>query len=417
MAEDDAGTGAARKRRHPGLSGIAHLLRIATEGPAGQGGERHATWLELFFDLVFALLLTSVAARLGDPAEPSLNRLASTFAIFLLAEWIWYTQAFYDNRFDPDDTPHRILVLTAAAGVGVLGLGAHDVPDGLLFPLGYLAVRAMLLLMYLRVLASRPGSRQVAGVYLTGFGFGWLCWLGSLAVDPAVRPVLWITGLVGELAALWLGRRWLARSPVHAGHLPERIGQLLIILLGAMLTTVLGRVPLPDPPVRALLAAAAAFVVSVCFWWTYTSFLAAGLPIRRRLGSGQVYGLIHVPAGIAVLFLGWTSGQVVAQITQDAGRLPGILRAVLAGSLVIWMLTGVVLQWFLLGAVPRARAVATALGVVLVAGVAAGSVVPAVTLALTTAIMIGYSITVNAQLARSGTGNTGHPTSAQPETP
>jgi low temperature requirement protein LtrA len=76
-------------------------------------------------------------------------------------------------------------------------------------------------------------------IYFIGFSAGWLLWFASLWVPVPTRPVLWVTALGIELSTPWLGRHWLIRHPVHRSHLPERIGQFIIILLGGSLANLL----------------------------------------------------------------------------------------------------------------------------------------------------------------------------------
>jgi low temperature requirement protein LtrA len=381
------------------LSRVAGALRLRLPGLPGQDQERHATWLELFFDLVFVLALSAVTGRLGTGAAPTAAEIGIALALFALVLWAWIGQSFYDTRFDPDDPPHRLLVFVATAGAGAIALGTHEVPGSLLLPVGYLVVRGALLAMYLRVLAAPGQGRQIATVYLTGFGAGWLLWLGSLALAAAGRPVVWATALVVEMLTPWLGRRWLARHPVDASHLPERIGQFIIILLGSTLTNLRDAVPTSHPPGRAVAAAAVAFVVPICVWWVYTTFLTSRLAIHR-LRSGQGYSFLHAPAGAAILFLGWSIGEVVREIAHGSHRLPASLRLVLGGSVVVWLLSGLALHWFAVGSVSRRRIGIVVLGVLPTAVVASVVTDPGLTLVLMAAVLVGYAAAVSRHIRR-----------------
>ncbi|MFG1882299.1 low temperature requirement protein A [Micromonospora sp. NPDC049102] len=78
-------------------------------GPQADGaGERHATWLELFLDLIFVYALAAVTRRLGDDPTPSPSAVLAVLGLFVVVQWAWLGQVFYDTRFDPDDVPHRI---------------------------------------------------------------------------------------------------------------------------------------------------------------------------------------------------------------------------------------------------------------------------------------------------------------------
>ena len=360
--------------------------------------ERHATWLELFFDVVFVLALLGVTARLGTGGSPSPAQLGAAIGIYVLVYWSWLGQSIYDTRYDPDDTPHRLLVLTATLGAGAIALGVQHVPGGLLLPVGYLIVRGCLLVMYLRVLFADRSQRDLVSVYLTGFGTGWLLWAASLAIPANLRPALWITGLGIELLTPRLGRAQFARHPVHRTHLPERIGQFVIILLAATLTNLRDAVVGAHAHGRVLFAATAAFVLLASMWWTYTTYVSGGLA-EPNLGDGQTYAYLNGPGGGAILFLGWALGVMVHRIGLST-PLPVTTRVVLGGSVVTWMLVGTGLHRFALGGLPRQRAL-LGLGsttLIIVATLLAAN--PDLLLGLTTAILVGYAATVSPQIAR-----------------
>lgn len=380
------------------LSWAVDRLRLRHPGGRDPEEERHATWLELFFDLAFVLALLGVTARLGTRPSPSAVQLGAAFGIFVLIQWSWFGQAFYDTRYDPDDVPHRLLVLAAILGAGAMALGVEHAPAGLLLPVGYLIVRGCLLVMYLRVLSADRSSRDLVAVYLTGFGTGWLLWAASLAVAPILRPVLWTAAMAIEVMSPWLGRRALDRHPVHPTHLPERLGQFVIILLGVTLVNLRDTVTGVHAPGRVLLAATAAFVLPASMWWTYTTFVTSGLVVPR-LGGGRIDAYVHSPGGAAILFLGWALGIVVREVGLSRS-VPLTTRLVLGGSVVAWMLVGIGLQRFALGRVPRQRTLLSLYAITPVILVTLVVTDPGLLLGLTAAILVGYAAAASLQIAK-----------------
>ena len=80
---------------------------------------RHATWLELFYDLVFVVVISQLAHSLGE--DFSLFGFLGFLALFIPVWWSWTGAAFYATRFDPDDLGHRILILLQMVGAAALG--------------------------------------------------------------------------------------------------------------------------------------------------------------------------------------------------------------------------------------------------------------------------------------------------------
>jgi low temperature requirement protein LtrA len=361
-------------------------------------GERHATWLELFFDLVFVLAMLGVTGRLGTRPSPSAVQIGAAIGIFMLIQWSWLGQAFYDTRYDPDDTPHRLLVLTAVLGAGAVALGVEHVPASLLLPVGYLIVRGCLLVMYLRVGLADPSSRDLVAVYLIGFGSSWLLWAASLGVPPNLRPPLWLTALAIEWLSPLVGRRQFARHPVHPTQLIERLGQFLIILLGVTLVNLRDAIAGAHATGRVLLASVAAFVVLASMWWNYTTFVKSGLVVPR-LAAGWKYAYLHAPGAAAVLFLGWALGVVVHQVGLSL-PVPLTTRLVLGGSIVTWMLGAIGRQRFALGGLPRQLALPCLYGITPIVVVTLVVTNPGLLLGLSAAILVGYAAMLSPQIVK-----------------
>ncbi|MFI7607929.1 low temperature requirement protein A [Micromonospora sp. NPDC049366] len=335
-----------RWRRGDGARWTRLAGRLIAVRPAAtvvdESGHRHATWFELFFDVIFVFALAAVVDRLGDDPTPRPGGVVAVLGLFLLVQWAWVGHAYYATRYEADDLPHRLLLLFALLGAGAITLGVDEVPDGEMLPVGYLIVRGVLLLLYIRGRPQTRVARAGTAVYLIGFGFGWLIWLASLAVPGHLRPAFWITGTAIELATPWIGYRWLSRWPVDVRHLPERVGQFIIIVLGSTVANLLATVP-DHPDQKMALTAALAAIVPAAIWWIYATFVTSGIPIHRLRG-GQPYAYLHYSLGAGLLLLGWTLGQTVRAIHGEI-PLSHEVRLLLGGSSTLWIVSGLGLYW------------------------------------------------------------------------
>ena len=106
------------------MTGFSRLLeppRLRTVAGGAQE-DRRATWLELFFDLVFVAAVGQLANALS--ADPTAGRFFEFLGLFVAVWWAWMGFTFYANRFDTDDLPYRLLLLLAMFGVATV-LSAH----------------------------------------------------------------------------------------------------------------------------------------------------------------------------------------------------------------------------------------------------------------------------------------------------
>ena len=268
--------------------------------------DRRATWLELFFDLVFVAAVAETAATLS--ADPTAVGFGRFLALFLPIFWAWAGFTFYATRFDTDDLAYRLLTLLGMFAVAGL---ASTVPHALhggqnSFAVAYVCVRTILLVLYVRVYRDVEVARPVAGWFILTFGIAIGCWVASLAVPVPWKYVLWGTALALEYGAPVRAWRLLRGMPVDPRHLPERFGLLIIIVLGeGVIGVVLGTAE-ASWSLRSGAVAFAGFLTGAAIWWLYFDFLDATSVITRNVRSGLtfVYGHYFVAAGIAALGVG-----------------------------------------------------------------------------------------------------------------
>jgi low temperature requirement protein LtrA len=341
-------------------------------------GERHATWLELFFDLVFVISIAEVVHTLED--YRSLGDLLGTAGLFVAVWWAWVGYTVYADRFDTDDLPHRALVLAGMLAVIAMALSVHDALHGgsAQFALTFVAVRGIVLLLNARARRHAAAARPLLNLYLVAFSIGASLWLVSVFVPEPARYVLWGVALVIELSAPWVGRHQIARAPIHASHLVERFGLFTLIVLGESVISVAQGAADVDWTAATVAAAVGGFVAVACLWWLYFDRIDDGT-IRSVL-QGLVWNYAHLPllAGLVSVAV----GTEYAVIESAAGQLERATALALGAGTALYLLATVVIglavrrttdrvRWPALGA----AALALAIGLVWPLGLPVGLLV------------------------------------------
>ena len=224
-----------------------------------EGGEeeRHATWLELFYDLVFVVAIATLAHKLNE--NVSLSGFFGFVALFIPVWWSWIGAAFYANRFDTDDVVHRLLTAVQMLAVAGLAINVHHGLDSSSagFALSYAAVRAVLVVEYLRAGRHVVAARSLTKRFARGFGVAAAIWLVSAFVPTPFRFLLWVLGLVVDFATpIFAGRLHTQLAP-HTSHLPERFGLFTLIVLGESIVAVVKGVAEQQWNVQSAIAAVA----------------------------------------------------------------------------------------------------------------------------------------------------------------
>lgn len=296
--------GNPRRNRTAALAALLRPPRLRALEEAG--GERHATWTELFFDLVFVVAIAELAHLLHD--DPTPVGFLRFGALFVPCWWAWVLFTFYSDRFDTDDIAHRLSMLAGMLAVVALAVNLHDAFTGgwTGFVLSYLLVRSIVLALYLRAARYVPAARANLALLLVSYVSGTGLWLLSIFVPAPLRYALWAVGMTIEVTAPIVGMKLFARgAAVSASHLPERFGLFTIIVLGEAVVAVATGTAGTNWRPASVVAAIAGFGIAACLWWAYFAFLERAVVIRGPW-SVHLYNDGHLPilAGLTMVGVG-----------------------------------------------------------------------------------------------------------------
>lgn len=264
---------------------------------------RHATWLELFYDLVFVVAVAQLAHQLSD--DLSVAGFLTYAALYVPVWWAWTGQTFYANRFDTDDTLHRLTSLLQVSAVAVLAASTAEATGdrSAVFALAYAAVRFVLIIEYLRARKWVPEARPLIDRYLTGFGLAATLWALSPLLDEPARYVVWTVAMLIDLGTPLLSRKQQGKLPPQSQHLPERFGLFVVIVLGEAFSGLVAGLTGGDLTVGTLSIAAAGITIAVGVWWIYFADVAESVALRTRV-AGQVWVYGHLLLFICVTAIG-----------------------------------------------------------------------------------------------------------------
>ena len=276
------------------------LLTLADEG------ERHASWLELFFDLVFVVAITELSqALVSDHSAGGFVRFAALFVPVWVA---WQGYMAYATRFDTDDLGFRLSYFAAMIAIAAMAVLVGDVAHGrnsAAFAVAYVVLRSIMLLLYWRAWLAVPEARALIRFYGLGYAAGAALWLVSLLFPTPWRYVVWIVAQVLELSLPPLSTQLHRRIPTSARHLPERWGLFTLIVLGESVVAVAIATAGAHWHFTSAAAAVLGFAAVAAIWWLYFDRQSA-VALRGSTMSIVVYSYAHLPLliGLAAMSAG-----------------------------------------------------------------------------------------------------------------
>ena len=304
-------------------------LRHSIASPADQG----ATFVELFFDLVFVFAITRVTHYAAGHLDA--HGLVRSLIVFWLIWWGWTQFTWALNAANTEHHHVRLGTLIAGGIAFVMAVSVENAfapqADGAIwFASSYVAVRALGLGLYYRVTSDAEQRAAVVLFSLLSL-LGLATVLAGSLVDPYLRDWIWLGAIALDLGATWIVGNNCSWG-LHAGHFAERHGLIIIIALGESLI-VAGSALTSEVALATLAAGALAVFMTCLLWWTYFGWVAGVLEehligqadrARARLGR-DAYTFWHFPlvSGIVALAVGFETALHPADytLTQTAAAV------------------------------------------------------------------------------------------------
>ncbi|WP_414620515.1 low temperature requirement protein A [Calothrix sp. CCY 0018] len=312
-------------------------LRIGEEAA---DEHRHATWLELFYDLVYVVAVSQIAHYLYE--DTSLKGFLGFVFLFVPVWWAWIGTTFYANRFDSDDIKHRLLTGLQMLAVAALAVNIHHglSESSAGFAIAYAVTRFTLVLEYLRVIKHIPEARGLAKYYCFGFSIAAILWLISAFIPIPIRFVLWGLGLAVDFITGITAKRFQVALLPHPEHLPERFGLFTIIVLGEAIIAVVHGVSEQKWDTQSAISAVFGFSIAFSLWWIYFENVSGSIlsaNVDRKLGLIQVWLYGHLPLVIGLATTGVGVEKVIMSNVNQA--LPTPYRWLICGGVAMCMLS------------------------------------------------------------------------------
>lgn len=304
--------------------------------------DRRVTFLELFFDLVFVVIVARLAHHLAE--HPDWEGVG-WFVFLFYAMWSsWVNGTMYYDLHGTDDLSVRVFTFAQMLAVAVMGVYVGDIPGSGAsgFALAYAGNVGVLVVIWFRTGLHDPSHRPASNPYSAAYLLSALLFAASVFLDAPGRYWLWALSLVlqvlGQVIAF---RRWtppenqpgeavIAATPA----LVERLGLFVIIVLGEVIVgAITGMADIEEMGTDGIAIGLLGVLVAIGLWWIYFDLVSHHPPVSRMT---QVWANLHFPLVVAIAAGG---AGVLNTVEHAAEELPDAVRWLLVGALAGAMLT------------------------------------------------------------------------------
>ena len=303
---------------------------------------RTVSFLELFYDLVYVMLIAEVAHVLAGHAD--LAGLGRFVFLFLIVWWAWLNGALYHDLHGNNDIRTRLFTFLQMGTVAAMAVFAHDAlgDTSTGFALSYAAFLVVLTYLWWRTGVHDPLHRPLSRPYVITFLISIALFVGSVFVPAPWRFYLWGVSLLLSLVLPSISGMLVPDDPevqaqrdqayTLSASLEERFALFTIIVLGEVIVGVIRGVQEVDHldwtiGITALLG----MLVAIGIWWVYFDFLTHR-HTRTGRTSALTWSYLHLPLTMSIA----ATGAALFNVTAHPGEpLSGEVRWLLVGAVAV----------------------------------------------------------------------------------
>ena len=299
---------------------------------------REVSFLELFYDLVYVVLIGRTTHHLAAHVA---GRPIAEFAVVFGLIWLaWFNGTFWHELHGREDGRSRNYIFLQMGLLALLAVfaGGAAGADGQGFAVVYTILFALLTWQWWQVhrIDTERRYRPTTVRYLVGMATSTAVVLVTAFVGDG-----WRVGLWAVVVTCWVVGGYMLVSADHtegfgegvSASLVERMGLFTIIVLGELVVGVVGGIS--DAERRDVTTVATGMLgltIAMGIWWNYFDMLGRRVPGRRgRRLAGWLYA--HLPLAMAIA----ASGAAMVSIIDHAhgSRTPGPTAWLLTGSVAV----------------------------------------------------------------------------------
>ncbi|MFJ7073553.1 low temperature requirement protein A [Streptomyces sp. NPDC098781] len=305
---------------------------------------RSVSFLELFYDLVYVVLVGQAAHTL---AEHFTWRGTATFAVVFGLIWIaWLNGTLFYELHGREDGHTRSLIFVQMLLLCLMAVyvGHADGDDGRTLAVLYVLLLALLSYQWYSVYRQDlPELRRTPRRYLIVMVGGIIMIAASVPLSTDARLILWAVFVVAwctvECVILISWRRRPSYQVVTE-PMVERFGLFIIIVLGEVVIGVVNGLTDTERSALVTTTGLLGLAIGFGFWWNYADLVSRRMP-RESGHSLATWIFTHLPMAMAVAAAGAGMVGLVEHATEH--RTPTAVSWLMGGSVAVMLITTVVL--------------------------------------------------------------------------
>lgn len=266
------------------------------------------SWLELFYDLVFVVAISStnhLLTTVNNQPQHFFTIIGEYLLMIIPMWWAWAGQTMFLNRYRLIvKKPHYytfvqmffVMLMTAS-----FNLNFDE--TYFTFLLGFIGIRVLTILQYHSVkrCIDSQTEKKVIQLLTNYFTFSLILSTTSLFFTGGTRYFILFLGIFLDIIIPLIKRKELVASPIDVGHLAERLGLFTLICFGETVVALITILNGETMDFITLFYVMIAFILISLMWTSYYARLDMRID-KEQVTNGQLLLYINLFMLIAITF-------------------------------------------------------------------------------------------------------------------
>jgi len=302
--------------------------------------ERKISWHELFYDLVYVIVISKITHYLAS--HPSASGLLDYGYLFAMTFWGWYNGSMYYDFHGTPGIRTRFMTLWQMVAVGALAVSLDSPPESILFRSTIAIMFLQLFITYLwwSVGIYDKQYRKLNLPHTLWFLVAFMLLIFTFWVPfPYKRIIFWLALVINHLPFALMAKR-LKRGSLDftlSSNMTERLGLFTIIVFGeAILGVINGVSHLFVLDIYVWLCFGLGILIVFALWWLFFSTIA-DRECKKGMRTANAVSLLYLPTLASLGMVGAAFPALMENDMTKEDYFSSPLRIIFGASIAIFL--------------------------------------------------------------------------------
>jgi hypothetical protein len=302
--------------------------------------ERKISWLELFYDLVYVIVISRITHHLAEHTD--WQGLLQFFYLFMLAFWGWANGSQYHDLHGSPGIRTRFMTLWQMMAVAAFAVTLNSPPDVFLFrtTIALVVLQGFITYLWWSVGIYDKEHRKLSRPYIYCYVSSFILLILSLFLTGIPRSVLfWIIPILNFAPPFFNQFRLDSRFEDYnlSSSMVERLGLITIIVFGENILGVIhGLDHFPKLNATIWLAFGLGILIVFLLWWMFFA-LVADRTGQKGFWNSQKMILVYIPTLGSLGAVGATFSVILNGMYDTADHHVQLARGIFGIGLTVFI--------------------------------------------------------------------------------